>query len=97
RGSGGSRREERLRRGAATLPQALPPLMGTTPPNGPHRVYYNIREVVIRNEPACAPLVNGQDEVAHPLANEHLPWNDEPGAPVGLEFPPLDCLETVKI
>src|SRR5262249_10139913 len=60
-------------------------------------VYYNIPLLVIRDEPRCAPLVGPLDPTANPLRGVNIPWNDEPGAPVRADYPPLDCLDSVKI
>jgi hypothetical protein len=89
--------DEPLLRAGANLPQPLPPRTGTSLPNPPSHVYYNIPLVVIRDEPRCSPLVGSVDPEAHPLRDQNLAWNDDPGAPVTLDYPPLDCLDSVKI
>ena len=90
--------DEPLLRAGARLPQPLPPLKGTNPTTAPSRVYYNIPLVLIHDTPRCAPLVDKRYAARdHPLADESLVWNDEPGAPVTIDYPPLDCLNLVKI
>src|SRR5262249_37280349 len=89
--------DEPLLRASANLPQPLPPLTGENPPKAPPRVYYNIPLIVIRDDGRCAPLVGSADPTANPLSGVNIPWNDEPGAPVTADYPPLDCLDSVKI
>ena len=89
--------DEPLLRAGVHLPQSLPPLTGTTAVGAPSRVYYDIPMVVIRNEPRCAPLVAALDPTNNPISNENLAWNDDPAAAVTSDYPPLECLESVKI
>src|SRR4029453_15875774 len=89
--------DEPLLRAGANLPQPLPPRTGASLPNAPRHVYSKIPLVLIRAQPRCSPLVCSVDPEAHPLRDQNLAWNDEPGAPVTLDYPPLDCLDSVKI
>lgn len=89
--------DEPLLRGGAHLPQPLPPLKGANPPNAPSRVYYDIPLVLIRDSSACNALVAEFSPTENPLAKEDLAWNDEPGGPPSVNYPPLDCLDSVKI
>jgi len=84
--------DEPLLRAGAKLPQPLPSLTGGGAAQATSRVYYNIPQVLIRPDARCAPL-----HLDRRLADVDLVWNDEPGARVSGAYPPLDCLDSMKI
>jgi len=89
--------DEPLLRGGLNLPQPLPlqnPPAAASP--APSHVYFNVPLVTFRNDAQCAPLAH--DDPQWP--DLYLEWDDGPAAknaPVDPAYPPLDCVELIKI
>src|SRR6184192_2705873 len=88
--------DEPLLRGGLKLPQPLPlqhPPAGAT--GAPSHVYFNVPLVSFRNTPQCATLARDPH-----WPDLDLDWDDRPpvpGTPIAAEYPPLDCVEQIKI
>jgi hypothetical protein len=89
--------DEPLLRAGLKLPRPFPQQSGQASSTATSRVYFNIPLIVLRNILPCVPF----ERQAH-WPDLDLEWDDEPTPAAAMmrvnpEFPPLDCIQEIKI